>query len=99
MPVKDINRRLLAVVDQQVKATLTMGSHSEEIVFDVVPTGRYPIIMGISWLKLHNPDIDWYGTRITFVTPHCSTHCIPLPPDILGQDTSEEDFLASFGPN
>src|ERR1700733_12340082 len=47
MAVKDVDGRPLATVERQVKATLVLGNHSEEIIMDVVPTGRYPIILGI----------------------------------------------------
>jgi hypothetical protein len=27
--------------------------------FDVIPLGQYDVVLGILWLKNHNPDIDW----------------------------------------
>jgi hypothetical protein len=27
--------------------------------FDIVPTGQYDVVLGIPWLKNHNPAIDW----------------------------------------
>jgi hypothetical protein len=97
MPVKDVDGRHLAVVDRQVRATLRVGQHQEEILLDVVPTGKYPIILGMTWLQHHNPTINWPQHRMVFSSPYCATNCLDAPPDILGQTGGDEQFLNTFG--
>ncbi|EAQ90430.1 hypothetical protein CHGG_03079 [Chaetomium globosum CBS 148.51] len=36
-----------------------------------------PIILGIPWLKLHNPTCFWTEMRLVFNSPHCRHHCLP----------------------
>jgi hypothetical protein len=39
--------------------TVTIGSHSNKVVFNVISSPTNPIIIGLSWLILHNPQMDW----------------------------------------
>ena len=34
-------------------------NHAEQAVFAVTSLGKQDIILGYTWLHLHNPDIDW----------------------------------------
>ncbi|KDN34722.1 hypothetical protein RSAG8_12196, partial [Rhizoctonia solani AG-8 WAC10335] len=38
----------------------------------------------MSWLKKHNPTIDWPNKRVTFNSPYCSNTCIHVNNIILG---------------
>ncbi|RAL58209.1 hypothetical protein DID88_002312 [Monilinia fructigena] len=38
---------------------MNINQHSEVIQLDVVPLGQQQIILGMPWLKAHNPRIDW----------------------------------------
>jgi len=38
--------------------TITIGSHSK-VVFNVISSPTNPIIIGLSWLILHNRQMDW----------------------------------------
>ena len=42
------------------------GGHTELIQFDVIELGDHQIILGILWIKYHNPTINWTLERITF---------------------------------
>jgi hypothetical protein len=33
--------------------------HLKWLNFDIVPMGRYDVVLGILWLKNHNPAINW----------------------------------------
>lgn len=35
------------------------GNHSEQISLYVIPSRSSPLILGLPWLRLHNPQIDW----------------------------------------
>ena len=48
------------------ESTLAIGQHSEQINLDITRISRHNIILGIPWLKTHNPHIDWKTERIQF---------------------------------
>ena len=37
---------------------LSFGEHYEDITLDIVPIARHTIVLGIPWLRKHNPSID-----------------------------------------
>ena len=41
--------------------------------------GHYPLVLGIPWLRHHNPAIDWANDTIDFVSPQCITTCASKP--------------------
>ena len=45
----------------------------------VTKLGHYPFVLGILWLRHHNPRIDWEKDTIDFVSPRCTTTCAPRP--------------------
>ena len=46
---------------------LHLGHHSETLVFYVTNLSKSnPIILGIPWLKLHNPVCDWKSMTLSF---------------------------------
>uniref|UniRef100_A0A3B3HM41 Gypsy retrotransposon integrase-like protein 1 n=1 Tax=Oryzias latipes TaxID=8090 RepID=A0A3B3HM41_ORYLA len=61
---------------------LTSGNHREYIRFFVTQSPQTPIILGFSWLHLHNPHIDWSTLRITNWSTYCMANCLhsAIPP-------------------
>ncbi|XP_003463139.3 retrotransposon-like protein 1 [Cavia porcellus] len=58
-------------------------NHQESIEFDIIPSPNFAIVLGITWLRLHAPDVDWVKGRLTFHSPYCLKHCFrPAPPCI-----------------
>ena len=47
--------------------------HHEKIMVEVMDLGKNSFILGFSWLKCHNPDIDW--TKGTVKMTWCPYHC------------------------
>ena len=47
----------------------------------------------MSWLKLHNPTIDWPEKRVVFNSKHCNVHCIPWNHTMLGNVSGSTDHL------
>ena len=47
--------------------------HREKITAEVMDLGKNSFILGFSWLKHHNPDIDW--TKEIVKMTHCPQHC------------------------
>jgi hypothetical protein len=64
---------------------MRIDGHEELIQLDVVPLGHHLIILGMPWLRKHNPRIDWYekemfldqcdcGPKTTFESARLYTH-------------------------
>lgn len=43
----------------------TLRGHIEDIEFDVTNLGTHKLILGMLWLSLHNPIINWWKEQIT----------------------------------
>ena len=50
---------------------MAVMGHEEQINFDVTPLGQYDVVLGIPWLRNHNPVIDWKTGQMTFVNCTC----------------------------
>jgi len=56
----------------------TIGQHTEIILFFVTRLSRStPLILGMPWLKKHNPHCDWPNMQLVFNSPYCRRHCLP----------------------
>jgi RNase H-like domain found in reverse transcriptase/Reverse transcriptase (RNA-dependent DNA polymerase)/Integrase zinc binding domain/Chromo (CHRromatin Organisation MOdifier) domain/gag-polyprotein putative aspartyl protease len=63
-------------VTHYVPVKLKVGDHEEILSLDVSTIG-YDAILGLSWLKKHNPAIKWSDHSLSFPSPHCRQHCLP----------------------
>lgn len=51
----------------------TIGGHAEEIQLDLVTMGLHNVILGMPWLRTHNPQIDWIKERIVLNQCRCGS--------------------------
>ena len=60
IPILAVDDRPIAsgLITQDVIACLSVDSHTETRPLAVVAVG-YPVILGLDWLRQHNPSIDW----------------------------------------
>jgi hypothetical protein len=59
-PLLDGNGR----VDKETKPLpIAIQQHHEELTFDIVGMATHDIVLGMPWLKQHNPEVDW-NTRV-----------------------------------
>jgi len=57
---------------------MTIGYHTELTLFYITNLSpRTPIILGLPWLRKHNPVLDFLNLRVVFNSPHCSHYCLP----------------------
>ena len=58
-----------------IDVVLCVKDHSERAVFAITGLGKQDVILGLTWLKQHNPDIDWNTNEIkmTRCPPQCDT--------------------------
>jgi predicted aspartyl protease len=82
---KAIPHRVLAVdgwevanglVTHDALVDLTINNHYETIRLHCITIGNSPIIVGLPWLRKHNPNIDWKEGRVTFDLPKCVKECL-----------------------
>jgi hypothetical protein len=51
---------------------LTINNHYEMIRLHCITIGNAPIIMGLPWLRKHNPNIDWREGWVMFNSAKCA---------------------------
>ncbi len=81
------------------RLTLTTGAlHQESIQFYIIPTVHASVILGLPWLRRHNPSISWRDSQITNWGTNCLTHCIsqvkPLGVQTVSVAEADEDAQA-----
>uniref|UniRef100_A0A146SAR5 Gypsy retrotransposon integrase-like protein 1 n=1 Tax=Fundulus heteroclitus TaxID=8078 RepID=A0A146SAR5_FUNHE len=52
------------------------GNHVEKLTFMVINSPQVPIILGATWLRKHNPQIDWRRGEVTGWASSCSESCL-----------------------
>ncbi len=69
------NRNLsLGLVTHETKAlNVTIGFHMNKVVFNVISSLRNLVIIGLFWLALHNPRVDWHTKSLHIETPQHET--------------------------
>jgi len=59
---------------------LTINRHEEDIRLHCITIMNAPIILGLPWLKLHDPVIGWKNHTVKFHSDHCAEKCLPSSP-------------------
>ncbi len=60
------------------RLTLVTGAlHQEIIQFYIISTLHALVILGLPWLRKHNPSISWWDSQITGWGSICFMHCLP----------------------
>jgi len=76
VPVEVIDGRTIAsdaITHETTFLELCIGKHTEKIVLNIISTPHHPIILGLPWLKAHNPIIDWRSKTLTFSAQWCTS--------------------------
>lgn len=60
-------------ITEVVDLILHYKKHQERTIFTVVGLGKQKLILGHSWLKKHNPEIDWIKGEVNM--SRCPSHC------------------------
>uniref|UniRef100_A0A3P9LGA0 Gypsy retrotransposon integrase-like protein 1 n=1 Tax=Oryzias latipes TaxID=8090 RepID=A0A3P9LGA0_ORYLA len=78
---------------------LTSGNHREYLQFFITHCPQTPIILGFSWLQIHNPHIDWSSPRIANWSTYCLANCLHSALPITNvPDSAQEDIDLSNVP-
>jgi len=67
-------------VTHMTKVPMDISSHRELATFHVANLQNHEVILGMPWLREHNPTIDWNDKRITFNSERCTTWCLKCSP-------------------
>lgn len=87
--------RLRDWIDKTVTLTLQIGAHHETLTFFVTPLApENPVILGIPWLRKHNPAVDWTTLDVNFT--NCGPRC--LPPGAPALAPRAHDPLTNYKP-
>src|SRR5258705_13451578 len=60
-------------VMEEVHVTLRFGCHSERAHLTVTNLRQQTVIIGHSWLTLHNPEVDWISQKVSMM--RCAPSC------------------------
>ncbi|HYP42904.1 MAG TPA: retropepsin-like aspartic protease [Candidatus Nitrosocosmicus sp.] len=61
---------------------LAINQYLEKITFQITKIGKYPMILGTTWLERHNPQIDWRRSTVSFTDDYCLRNCLSKKPTI-----------------
>ncbi|GLB41215.1 putative retrotransposable element tf2 155 kda protein type 1-like [Lyophyllum shimeji] len=75
IPVKNVDGTVNAAgaITEVVDLVLRYNGHSERVVFAVTDLGEQDMILGYTWLKEHNPEIDWAAGTVSM--SRCPARC------------------------
>jgi hypothetical protein len=77
----------------------TVHEFEEIIVFDILPSLQFDVILGLSWFRRHRPIFDWTSMTLSFpdliadesIDSDSSDQPDPTPPDLTLPDTNFPD--------
>jgi predicted aspartyl protease len=67
-------------VTHNTMVKLTTNNHRETIKLYCITIGNLPIILGLPWLKKHNPKINWREGKVMFDSDKCAKECLDTSP-------------------
>ncbi|KAK9395660.1 PEG10: Retrotransposon-derived protein PEG10 [Crotalus adamanteus] len=53
---------------------MCIGPHVEEAMFYVATVSHFPVVLGLEWLRAHDPHIIWSSGAVRFPGKKCATH-------------------------
>jgi len=82
MPTVDASAVTGRPVNHDAQVHPTINHHEEDIRLHCITIGNAPIILGLPWLKLHDPVIGWKNHPVKFHSDHCAEKCLPSSPRV-----------------
>lgn len=79
IPVHNVDGTLneAGSITEIIDTVMGYNSHSERIQLAVTKLGNHSVILGLGWLRMHNPEINWDSGEIKLTRCHsrCATCC------------------------
>ena len=69
----DDSENAMGAITHTAQLKLIIETHEEFITFAITDIGSDDVIIGIDWLRYHNPDVNWKKREINFT--RCPTNC------------------------
>ena len=63
-------------ITHTVQISFAIGLHSKVLHLFATTLGQYPVVLGLPWLRNHDPHICFGENTITFDSRHCLDHCV-----------------------
>jgi hypothetical protein len=76
-------------ITQKARTLVRTGVHLELTEFHLTDLSGYPVVLGIPWLRRHNPHIQWDSNAVTFGDVCISTGCLKRPETVYAPDEVE----------
>ncbi|XP_006879238.1 PREDICTED: retrotransposon-like protein 1 [Elephantulus edwardii] len=73
-------------------------NHHEYLEFDILPSPSFSVVLGITWLRKHAPEVDWARGRCSFHSPYCLLNCFRPPPPCIALDRQGLSLLPGLPP-
>jgi len=89
----------MSPVTHMTKVPMDISSHRELATLQVANLQNHEVILGVPWLREHNPTLDWNGKRITFNSERCTTWCLkgsPVAYAVPEDNALEENLITRF---
>lgn len=82
-------------VTHDIQTNMTTGQqHHETIRLHAIKLAGAPVILGIPWLRLHNPLVDWRNHTLQFIRKKCATQCLTTSTVVRG--VSEKESIIEY---
>jgi len=81
------------------KVSIDISSHRKLATFQVANLQSPEVILGMAWLREHNPTIDWNEKQLRFNSEPCTSWCLrssPVAYAIPDERAPEEDLITRF---
>lgn len=67
--------------------------HTETVEMSVLSQTKDPLILGLPWLRKHNPQVEWQTGEITAWSDRCLRECMSLPCKAMGVESPDPESL------
>lgn len=84
----DGSRNSAGPITHVSELSMSIGDHTEKIMFAVARLGDHDIYLGFDWLSFHNPEVDWSRKKLYFT--RCPSACNYHTHTIAPEDDEEE---------
>uniref|UniRef100_A0A3Q3A042 Reverse transcriptase domain-containing protein n=1 Tax=Kryptolebias marmoratus TaxID=37003 RepID=A0A3Q3A042_KRYMA len=76
--VQAIDGHVLHQVERETEPVKLIigGKHHESIMFLIINSPDIPVILGATWLRRHNPHLDWVRGEVLGWSSHCLSSCL-----------------------
>ena len=93
----DGSQNVAGAINRLCTLNMTIGGHTETITFRVTETGSSNIILGLDWLRLHDPLINWSKGKLCFI--NCPSQNIDGSSGLCSGHTNHANSHSSQSPS